>query len=487
MDDRAIKAVVAELKPVLIGRRFGKVFQLSPESFAIDFGLRDLGYLFISAEPALPRFYLIKRRLRDLEKKSLPSGQFPLLLKRELSQAELISIEKDEADRVVRLKFRGRDELDRILENTLVIQLTGRAANLHLLDANEVITWQARAGRGTGQQIGAGYQPPPMPRGGAKENSTELTGANVGSVSEALDAHYASVVGEQAFDSRAAAARARLRKQLLQTQNLLTRLEADRATHADFEDHKRLGDLLLANVSTAKRSGDRVRLIDYFADGAPEIEIDVEENTDIPEAATQHFAKYSRSKRALDQIAKRTEIAKADLAKLEKQQEDLEKVIAARDEEALTAYTTSKASFQSPAAPAGQKPARGPKRIPGTRQYISTDGFEILVGRAAHDNDNLTFKIARPNDLWLHAADYPGSHVVVRNSTRKDLPHRTVIEAAQLAAYFSQANQSPKVDVHYTARKFVSKIRGAAPGLVRLSRQKSITVEPGEAGTRIKS
>src|SRR5205807_3723950 len=108
----------------------------------------------------------------------------------------------------------------------------------------------------------------------------------------------------------------------------------------------------------------------------------------------------------------------------------------------------------------------------------------ILVGRAARDNDNLTFKVAKPNDLWLHAADYPGSHVVVRNASRKEIPHRTLIEAAQLAAYFSQANKDPKVTVHYTQRKALSKLKGAAPGLVRLLRVKSITVAPKEVGRR---
>src|SRR5439155_739870 len=82
------------------------------------------------------------------------------------------------------------------------------------------------------------------------------------------------------------------------------------------------------------------------------------------------------------------------------------------------------------------------KKIPGVRRYVSSDGFEILVGRTSRDNDHLTFKVARPNDLWLHAADYGGSHVVVRNSTRKDVPHRPIIEAAQLAAQFSQARKA---------------------------------------------
>src|SRR4030095_6278133 len=137
-------------------------------------------------------------------------------------------------------------------------------------------------------------------------------------------------------------------------------------------------------------------------------------------------------------------------------------IMSARDEQAL-ADCTSKTPSRLPPVGDRRKSAGGSKRIAGARQYVSTDGFEILVGRAAHDNDNITFKLARPNDLWLHAADYPGSHVVIRNSTRKEIPHRTIIEAAQLAAYFSQANKDPKVDVHYTARKIVSKHRSAAP------------------------
>jgi predicted ribosome quality control (RQC) complex YloA/Tae2 family protein len=486
MDDLVIGAVVEELKPLLVGRRFGKVFQLSPESFAIDFGLRDRGYLFISVEPALPRFYLIKPRLRDLEKRSMPAGQLALFLKKELSQSELISIEKDDAERVVRLIFNAQDDLDQTVRKTLIIQLTGRAANILVLGEDGIIKTHARPGRGAGQQIGELYQRPPKQKS-AKERSKSLIEFHAGksaSISEALDTHYSAVVAQQAFDSQAAAARAKLRKQISQAQKLLTKLQADRAAHLNFEEHKRIGDLLLANASSSTRKGTRVALVDYFADGAPQIEIEIDEKRTLPEEASRHFAQYSRSKRALQQIDKRIELATADIAELEKQQGQLERVIGDRDEASLAAIT-SKTPSQSPAVAAGRKSAPGPKRVPGARQYISTDGFEILVGRAAHDNENLTFKVARPNDLWLHAADYPGSHVVVRNSTRKDLPHRTIIEAAQLAAYFSQANKAPKVDVHYTPRKFVSKIRGAAPGLVRLSRQKSITVEPREAATRI--
>jgi len=141
--------------------------------------------------------------------------------------------------------------------------------------------------------------------------------------------------------------------------------------------------------------------------------------------------------------------------------------------------------------PAKKKPVsndskqRQEEKIAGVRRYRSSDDYEIIVGRAAHRNDYLTFRVARPNDLWLHTADYPGSHVIVRKPNRAEIPHRTIVEAAQIAAKFSQAGKDSKVVVHYTQRKFLSKPKGAAPGLVRMSTFKTITVEPKEAIERI--
>ena len=112
------------------------------------------------------------------------------------------------------------------------------------------------------------------------------------------------------------------------------------------------------------------------------------------------------------------------------------------------------------------------------RSFISSDGFEILVGKKAKDNDVLTFKIAKSLDTWMHAADYPGSHVVVRNPNRKEIPHRTLIEAAELAAFYSQGKAQVKAAVHYTQKKFVNKPKGAAPGLVSLSSFRTLLVEP---------
>ncbi|HYX29685.1 MAG TPA: NFACT family protein, partial [Pyrinomonadaceae bacterium] len=134
MDDESIKLIVDELAQRLVGRAPGKIFQLGEMSFAIDFGLRDLGYLFLSAEPAAPRLYLIKRRVRELEKLSAPLKQFGLTLKKQLEQTRLRSIAKDVEDRIVRFVFAGQDDVGTSKTRILVAQLTGRSANLLLLD-----------------------------------------------------------------------------------------------------------------------------------------------------------------------------------------------------------------------------------------------------------------------------------------------------------------------------------------------------------------
>ena len=97
----------------------------------------------------------------------------------------------------------------------------------------------------------------------------------------------------------------------------------------------------------------------------------------------------------------------------------------------------------------------------------------------------ITFKLAKPQDVWLHAADYPGSHVVIRNPSRQAVPHRTVVEAAEIAAFYSQASEQRKAAVHYTQKKFVSKPPRSKPGLVRLSEFKTVMVEPRCSLSRI--
>jgi predicted ribosome quality control (RQC) complex YloA/Tae2 family protein len=107
------------------------------------------------------------------------------------------------------------------------------------------------------------------------------------------------------------------------------------------------------------------------------------------------------------------------------------------------------------------------------------EGFEVLVGRGDAENDELTFRVAEPRDLWLHVAGgIAGSHVVIRNPAGGDVPRMVIERAAGLAGWYSKARASSKVEVHYCRARDVKKPRGAPTGMVQLSRFKRVRVCP---------
>jgi predicted ribosome quality control (RQC) complex YloA/Tae2 family protein len=483
--EETLKEIVNELGEWLPGRFFGRVFQLSPFSLAIDFGLKEKGFLFINIEPAAPRLYLIKRSVRELEKASVPLSSFAQSIRSGLGGGNVQSLSKDENERVVRFTFLVENDLGDSLVHSLIAQLTGRSANLFLLDSENRIKQAWRNPHGEGQQVGDLYQPP-LPD--AKTAGTLKTGAKspllrevATSFSAAADKYYSQLEEWHQFDSLAGNLMANLRKEIVRRKKLQVNLRKDLVAHGNPDEHKRVGDLLLANTANATRVGNRVTVTDYYAEDAPEIEIEVDENLTLPEAASAYFSRYTKAKRAVEEIGVRLVQLESELEKLGAKLVKLEKAIATRDAAALTEFGETKAR-----SAAVNKKQKASLALPGMRRYHSSDGYEVLVGRTARDNDQLTFRVARPNDLWLHAGDYPGSHVIVRNSSRNDIPHRTIIEAAQLAAKFSQARKDSKVNIHYTRRKYLTKPKGSAPGLVRMSNFKTITVEPGENLERIK-
>jgi predicted ribosome quality control (RQC) complex YloA/Tae2 family protein len=321
------------------------------------------------------------------------------------------------------------------------------------------------------------YKPPPQSSNRISREPIIALGS-FQTISEAIAEFYRRVEAEDEFKNAAAKLKDQVRRQTTKREKLLANLQKDLAGHGDADEHKRLGDLLLANIANAKRHGDRLTLTDYYAEGQPNIEMTIDENKSIQDAAAESFSRYGKAKRAVGEIRERMAKVVQELEELKERQTKLDDAIADGDATVLTQLAGGKQKT-------ARAKAKESKTIPGTRRYRSSDGYEVIVGRTARDNDNLTFRVARPNDLWLHAGDYPGSHVIVRNASRREIPQRTVIEAAQLAAKFSQASNDSKVIIHYTRRKFLSKPKGSAPGLVRMSSFKTIAVEPVESIERI--
>ena len=275
------------------------------------------------------------------------------------------------------------------------------------------------------------------------------------------------------LDRLAAAARRKVLRSIAKDRKLIANLRGDLEKHGDPEQWKRYGDLLLANVGNAVRRGDAVVVTDYFDEAVPTIEIEGEENLSISEIAENYFRRYTKARNGIGVIGERIAKAERAIGANEAILRQIDAAVEAADIEFLTSFTE----------PAGQKAPIGRKKkaeaaFKGARRFTSSDGLMIFVGKKATDNDYLTFRLARSLDTWLHAADYPGSHVIVRNPNRGEIPNRTLTEAAQLAAFYSDARKQPKAAVHYTHKKFVNKPRRSAPGLVSLASFRTILVEP---------
>jgi predicted ribosome quality control (RQC) complex YloA/Tae2 family protein len=296
--------------------------------------------------------------------------------------------------------------------------------------------------------------------------------------SEAAEEYYDARRRDERLRSAYNGAQQMIAARVKKLESTTRAIEADLERLEDPDKLKKLGDLLLAGAATAKVEGSAARVIDYYDPDQPEIEIDLGDSKTPQQAATRYFARYQKSRRALTAVAERREAMARELGKLKELLARLEGEPTAAVIESVRQMAESILGIKPSARQPKGKRIQAKKDRPAGRRFRSTDGYEIVVGRNDRDNDLITFRVARSLDIWLHAADYPGSHVLIRNPNRDEVPHRTLNEAAQVAAFYSQAKREGKAAVHYTQKKFISKPPKAKPGLVRLSSFRTLLVEP---------
>ncbi|HEY2933839.1 MAG TPA: NFACT RNA binding domain-containing protein [Acidobacteriota bacterium] len=243
------------------------------------------------------------------------------------------------------------------------------------------------------------------------------------------------------------------------------RRQLDESSEADA--FRRYGELLKmhSHIYKAQHLPEKVAVKDLFDPAQPNMEIPLPCRDSFHDNIDHYFRKAKRLERSRAPLQERLKKAETEVRAAE---HELSRFNQARTAEELELI---------PKKPSSRKAKAGAKAAP-FRRYTSSDGLTILVGKSNRENEQLTFSEARSRDLWLHAADYPGSHVVIKLENRGEIPPRSLREAAQLAAFYSKAKDLKKAAVHYTRRKNVFKIKGAAPGKVRLSEFKTIMVEP---------
>ena len=274
---------------------------------------------------------------------------------------------------------------------------------------------------------------------------------------------------EQDLKNRFNQRSAGLRRAILQArergERKLALLEEDILTEAQAEELRVMGELITANLHSIPKGAQTVKLPDYYTGGERTIPLD--DTLSAPQNAQQYFKRYRKAHTARKLAGEQKEKALLDIRQLEEALYFLEDATSSQDIAEIRATLHEAGLIKR-----GSAARKGRKDKPSQPlRFRSEEGFVIQVGRNSRQNEQL-LKDARGEDLWLHAKDIPGSHVLV-TSTGGAIPENTLLLAARLAAYYSKA-RGQQVQVDYTRRRHVRKTPGGGPGLVHYTGEKSV-------------
>jgi predicted ribosome quality control (RQC) complex YloA/Tae2 family protein len=458
-----IAKVLGECAPALAGGWIQKIYQPTDRMLVLEIRAPGRTHrLLISCHPETTRLHFTTEAFQNPPTPP-PFCQF---LRAHLQGARIDQIEQIGGDRIVQLVLTSKDGAGR-----LVAELTGKTSNLLVLDDTGCIR---RDLNGVKNLVGELYVPPtwqPRERDavGHARFSQDIPGSPF-PLSAAIEAHYHKTETISVFETVRNARAGTLRKSIKKLRHRIEAWHEDLAKAEKYKDYARYGELIKANLPTIRKGQANVIAVDYFDEALPNLTIPLEQAKTPQGNMDDYFRKHRKHLTAERELHPR----------IEKGQKELETLH-------LEMTAIEQGTWQPPENPpvivrartlarTGGGKARQEQRQSPFRRFTSSDGLAIYVGRNARENDELTFSLAKSDDLWLHARGTPGSHVVVRLEKGNEPPPETIRDAATLALLYSDLKKSGKGDVIYTRRKWVKKAKGQAPGAVIVTQEKSLHV-----------
>jgi predicted ribosome quality control (RQC) complex YloA/Tae2 family protein len=292
------------------------------------------------------------------------------------------------------------------------------------------------------------------------------------SLSEMLDAFYFGKAERDRVRQQTLDLERRIKNEKEKNEKKIKKLEATLQKAEKADELQLLGELLTANMHAAKKGMKEIEVINYYDPNGGKIKIGLDPRKTPAENAQDYFKKYQKAKNSIQAVKSQIKKANEEIRYLEGILQQLESA-SVKDIEEIREELMEEGYIKRRA----KRTKKKGNEKPVIEKYVSSDQTEILVGKNNRQNDYLTNKLARRDDIWLHTKDIPGSHVVIRDPN----PSReTLLEAAMLAAYFSKAKNSSSVPVDYTKIRHVHKPKGAKPGFVTYDHQETVYVTPDE-------
>lgn len=242
----------------------------------------------------------------------------------------------------------------------------------------------------------------------------------------------------------------------------------------NMNKYREKAELITANIYRITEGEKSVEVENYFDPDMNTVKIELDPSLSPSQNAQRYYKKYNKAKTAQIEASKQLEASKTELEYIKstiamvETADRIEDVTAIRRELAQEGYIKHSTKAQRKQKEETSKPMH----------FVSSDGFDIYVGRNNTQNDYLTLKFANSSDLWFHTKDIHGSHTIIKLGIDKDVPRETILEAASLAAYYSKGRDSSQVPVDYTEIRNVKKPNGAKPGMVIYDGYNTVYVTP---------
>ncbi len=254
-----------------------------------------------------------------------------------------------------------------------------------------------------------------------------------------------------------------LHMQLKKLEQYIIKSEKKQAEWMSHLDYRQKADIIMANLHRIEPRTQEIELFDFYHNESVTIKL----NPNLsPQKNAEHFYRKAKNQQ------KEVEILENNIAKKKELVVDIKKIM----EEVGMAPDLKNLKFLNEK----YKIDLAPEKQPDVERFKSYEhmGFRILVGRNAKNNEELTFEYGYKDDLWLHAKDVSGSHVLIKFQSGKHFPRPVIERAGQLAAYYSKNRRLSVCPVIYTEKKYVRKLKGAPPGTVRVEKENILFVNP---------
>lgn len=422
--------------------------------------------LLISLEPSGSRLHSVKTV--HIEKKQIKLQRFAQFLRARIQGGRILECSQLESERIILMKIRRAEET-----TLLYIRLWGGAGNVIATDSNGVILdalYRRPAKKEiSGQEFIPLIQSIRQPGSDSRTKTWEIRQRNESiSFNQQIEEAYSGRDNYEDLEKLTHTAEIIFQNQMQKLNLSLSKLR-ERLIHAEqFAQYKKTADLLAANAHLIKHGRNWVDVTDYSTGDT--LKISIKPDMTPGENIEYYYRQYQKNRGAAENLKEEITHVELQLTKLSQKRDML---IKANSDDAEQSISRLKHFINA----SSQLTSQGQDvkdKIPGLQ--FQSGQFTLLVGRTAKENDLLLRKYTRGNDYWLHARDYPGGYVFIKTQRGKTIPLKILLDAGNLALYYSKGRNGGKGELFYTQVKYLRRAKHGQLGLVIPTQEKNLSV-----------